>query len=255
MCAGALAALVGCAAAPAPPAAAPTVEVPKATATAHDTTPPAADEPPKATQPPAARSEESVAEHAAQPPPIEPRKTVASRVLAELHRARADDARAKKLRNEQLMKRLQPLPGTVGQGGYGRVVGGLGLRGSGYGTGHGSGHGTRAGGGGAGVGILGMLSNPRTTTLELRSVRGPLTRSQISWKLRTALAVRGCARGNAWATFELTIDKGAVTRAHVGSSQPATAKFRSCTEHILGRLHFASAGKTVVRATLRVSAK
>jgi len=100
-----------------------------------------------------------------------------------------------------------------------------------------------------------MLSNPPPTTLALRSVRGTLARSQISWKLRTSLAMRGCTRGNAWATFDLTIEKGAVRRAHVLSSQPATAKFRSCTEHILGRLHFASAGKTVVRATLRVSAK
>lgn len=245
--AGSLAMLVGCAATPKPAPARPVVEVPAA--------PSAEPEPERATRAPAPKAEKTLSHTpAGERPPEhrgpEPRQVVAGRVLAELADAHAEELRQRKLEEKKLQKAMSSLHG---QGLRGVLGGGAAVGGFSVGRNRGSGSGLGAGG--VGIGGLGVNGRNRThTSLKLLSHSGPLSGAHMASRLRSSLAVRFCDSGSAWATFEIEVDKGGVTRARVISSHPATAKFKTCVGGRLSRLRFLSKpGKTVVRATLRVT--
>lgn len=258
--------VAGCAANPPPPPESPVVEVPQAKAESGGDEAPDATGGQKhaATQPPERAPAPKRSPPRADKPPAprapEPRAVVARRVLAELHQAQLDDEREQAERRKKLEKALSnsrilgQLQGSAsGAAVYrGGGFGGLGTRGGvGVGVvGHGSG---RAGGGGVVGGMLGKLTANRSQTLTLFS--GPLSRTRVRLALRYSYAVELCQRtGNAWATVELVIDKGAVTRSRVIASSPKSSTFQKCVRVHLGRLHFNSRPKrTVVRATLHVT--
>lgn len=185
---------------------------------------------------------------------------MAGRLLAELHQAEVDDEHERAERRKKLEKALNAASNSAMLGrlsGSGASVYGNG----GFGglTGRGTGTIARAGRGGGGVvgGIGGVALGKRTTkrSQKLLSLTGPLSRTRVRLSLRYSYAVELCQRtGNAWATVELVIEKGAVTRSRVISSSPTSSKFHKCVEKRLDRLHFAVKPKrTVVRATLRIT--
>lgn len=94
-----------------------------------------------------------------------------------------------------------------------------------------------------------------STSTGLRFRRGPLTPREIVLPIERGFIGWHCAAGNAWASVEVVIQRGAVKSVHVTAARPAGGSFAACIRKNIAQVRFASkSGKTLVRVLLRRNA-